>query len=162
MNTSKSGSAKYKIQLPSDLDYIPPLRQFVSDIARGEGFSKKICFRMEIIVDELCTNAIIHGAQDLNGKIYFSADICSETIEFAITNRNGSKSDIENLKNTIKNTEIDNSHTKGKGIAIARVLSNDIKISVSQKGETIVKVKKKNVQDDQDTKAEKYFHKGNR
>ena len=73
MDSQNKNVAGYSVQLPSDLEYIPPLRQFIAEVARVEGFSKKFCFRTEIIVDELVTNGILHGSQDVHTAITVSA-----------------------------------------------------------------------------------------
>ena len=48
---SDNSASTYRIDVPGDLDYVSPLRHFISDVARLEGFPKKFCFRTEILVD---------------------------------------------------------------------------------------------------------------
>src|SRR5690606_23456476 len=91
LESQSSKASGYSVTLPSDLEYIPPLRQFVAEIARVEGFSKKFCFRTEIIVDELVTNGILHGSQDVHSSISLSAVFEEGSMNLSVQDQGGTR-----------------------------------------------------------------------
>jgi anti-sigma regulatory factor (Ser/Thr protein kinase) len=139
----KEKNASFSINMPSDLDYVPPLRQFISDISKGEGFSKKFCFRTEIIVDELCTNGIVHGSQEMGGIIIINAEFDSESVKLTIKNQGGTEEDFDRLKQAIENPKSLFEEKRGRGIAIAQVLCDKLDIEKDKEGFTQVVVIKK-------------------
>ncbi|MFC1586442.1 ATP-binding protein [Fibrobacterota bacterium] len=143
MKKENKEKISYQVQLPNDLDYIPPLRQFISDIARSEGFPKKFCFRSEIVIDELCTNAIVHGSKDINDVVIFQAEFGMDALTISIKNRSNTKADFENLKRAIERPHRNLEQKGGRGIDIARVLCNSMKVKQDKEGFTQVIVEKR-------------------
>ncbi len=151
--------ANYSVTLPSDLDYIPPLRQFVADIARVEGFSKKFCFRTEIIVDELVTNGVVHGSQDIHSTIKLSANFESDQLSISVQDHGGSKKNIEKLKHSVYTPKPPSENEKrGRGLVIVQMLSNELKIDVAEDGRTQVHVIKHRDSDDNKPPREKILY----
>jgi len=85
---------EYSVLFPCDLEYIPPLRQFVAEMARVEGFSKKFCFRTEIIVDELATNGILHGSQDVHSSLTLKAKFEEAAMSLSVQDQGGSRQNL--------------------------------------------------------------------
>lgn len=141
MENEQSGTFEYKIQIPSDLEYIPPLRQFVAEITRVEGFSKKFCFRTEIIVDELVTNGILHGSQDIHTSIAINAKYESAHLNLSVQDQGGTKRNLENLKRAIYSPKVvSQDPKKGRGLTIVQMLSNELKIDLTEQGQTLIHV----------------------
>lgn len=146
---SPPSSSAYQIELPSDLDLLPPLRQFISDLAKVNGFSKRFCFRTEIIVDELATNAVVHGSTDLDSRIKIRAQFEPGDMQLTVHDNGGSQVNLESLKRAIHSSVSKSKDPrKGRGLVIAQMLSDEVTIQV-ENGNTIVKVTKK--RDSEDT-----------
>ncbi len=151
--------AAYSVNLPSDLEYIPPLRQFVAEIARVEGFSKKFCFRTEIIVDELVTNGILHGSQDVHSSVTVSAKFEAGSMNLSVQDQGGTRLNLENLKRAVYSPKPPSSDKKkGRGLVIVQMLSSEVKIDVGESGQTQVHVVKTKDPDETQAQREKLLY----
>lgn len=149
----------YSVKLPSDLEYIPPLRQFVAEIARVEGFSKKFCFRTEIIVDELVTNGILHGSQDVHTSITLGVKFEDGAMNLSVQDQGGSRQNLENLKRAVYSPKPpSNDKKKGRGLVIVQMLSSEVKIDLGENGHTQVHVVKTKDPDDNQAQREKLLY----
>jgi anti-sigma regulatory factor (Ser/Thr protein kinase) len=154
-----NGPAGYSVKLPSDLEYIPPLRQFVAEIARVEGFSKKFCFRTEIIVDELVTNGILHGSQDVHTTITLEARFEEGAMNLSVQDQGGTRQNLENLKRAVYSPKPpSNDKKKGRGLVIVQMLSSEIKIDLGENGHTQVHVVKTRDPDEAKAQREKLLY----
>lgn len=156
MDKPTGGPAAYTVQIPSDLEYIPPLRQFVAELARVEGYSKKFCFRTEIIVDELVTNGILHGSQDVHTAITVSASFEPEQMNLSVQDQGGSSQNLENLKRSVHSPRPSADKKRGRGLKIVQMLSSEIAIDLADNGNTSVRVVK--VKDEDATQREKLLY----
>lgn len=135
--------AHYQIDLPSDLDLLPPLRQFIADLAKISGFSKRFCFRTEIIVDELATNAITHGSTALDSRVRIGATFAPADLQLTVHDGGGVQTNVESLRRAIHSAPPKNQDPrKGRGLVIAQMLSDEVTIQV-ENGETVIKVVKR-------------------
>lgn len=156
MDKQEGGPAAYNVQIPSDLEYIPPLRQFIAELARVEGFAKKFCFRTEIIVDELVTNGILHGSQDVHTTISVSAAFDQGQMNLSVQDQGGSRQNLENLKRSVYSPRPSSDKKRGRGLKIVQMLSSEIKIDLAENGNTQVHVVK--AKDDEGTQREKILY----
>ncbi len=141
MESPEKDAVTYSVHLPSDLEYIPPLRQFIAEVARVEGYSKKFCFRTEIIVDELVTNGILHGSQDVPSDIILSAKFESGQMHLSVQDQGGTRQNLENLKRAVYSPKPPSSDKKkGRGLVIVQMLSSELKIDLGENGNTQVHV----------------------
>ena len=155
----KLPAAAYSVKLPSDLEYIPPLRQFVAEIARVEGFSKKFCFRTEIIVDELATNGILHGSQEVQSSITLTAKFEDGALNLSVQDQGGSRKNLENLKRAVYSPKPSmGDKKKGRGLTIVQMLSSEVKIDVAEDGQTQVHVVKSMDPDESKAQREKLLY----
>ena len=58
-----------RVKFPGDLEYIPAVRKFVSEILQVCRFDQKFAFRSEIIIDEICNNAVTYGCTSQNASV---------------------------------------------------------------------------------------------
>jgi anti-sigma regulatory factor (Ser/Thr protein kinase) len=150
---------EYSVRFPCDLEYIPPLRQFVAEMARVEGFSKKFCFRTEIIVDELATNGILHGSQDVHSSLTLRAKFEEAAMSLSVQDQGGSRQNLENLKRAVYSPKPSTGDKKkGRGLVIVQMLSNEIKIDVGEDGRTQVHVVKTKDPEDSRSPREKLLY----
>ena len=152
-------AAGYSVKLPSDLEYIPPLRQFVAEIARVEGFSKKFCFRTEIIVDELVTNGILHGSQEVHSSITLGARFEDGAMSLSVQDQGGTRQNLENLKRAVYSPKPSSGDKKkGRGLVIVQMLATEVKIDLGEDGKTQVHVVKSKDPDESSAQREKLLY----
>jgi anti-sigma regulatory factor (Ser/Thr protein kinase) len=142
VNNREDSASTYRIDLPSDLDYVSPLRHFISDMARIEGYPKKFCFRTEILVDELATNAILHGPGEPNSEIQVQAVFHPDRMDVSVQDRGGTPEKLDVLRKTIYSPRPVRNETRGRGLVIVQMLSDELKLNMTDNGHTQIRVTK--------------------
>ncbi|MDG5815237.1 ATP-binding protein [Chitinispirillales bacterium ANBcel5] len=132
-----------KVKFPGDLDYIPAIRKFVHDVLQVSGFTNKFAFRSEIIVDEICNNAVNFGCESNESEVELACQIFQDRIEFLIKDQGKNKLHIERLKNVIQQKDATENPDWGLGLDIVRMLSEKVDIKVDQSNVTTVHVVRK-------------------
>jgi len=127
---------KITLNFPSELSFVPPVRQMVRRIAKQKNYSNKDAFRIETIVDEICNNAVEHGIQTDDKEVEACIAIDRKKIEITVTNQ----SDPEKIESLRKMSEYLSApkasfhDTRGRGLALVKMLSNDFQIDSSDVG----------------------------
>jgi anti-sigma regulatory factor (Ser/Thr protein kinase) len=134
---------KIAIRFPGDLDYIPSIRKFVSEVLQVSNFSSKFAYRSEIIVDEISNNAVNYGCTHDNSHIDLECDIFEDQIEFTIKDQGGRKKDLEKLQTSIQNSQPDYEPKDGLGIELVRMLSERIDFKIDEDNLTSIHVVRK-------------------
>jgi anti-sigma regulatory factor (Ser/Thr protein kinase)/anti-anti-sigma regulatory factor len=133
-------SEKIWLSFPPFLQFVPPVRQLVNRITRQKGYSQRDAFRIETIVDEVCNNAIEHGAQDAKKNVDLSISIDREKIQLEVINASDPEK-IDSLKalsqKEIKTPEPRIDEKRGRGLALIKMLSNDFSINCSTEGTSV-------------------------
>jgi anti-sigma regulatory factor (Ser/Thr protein kinase) len=140
----------FSLKFPGDLEYIPSVRKFVSEVLLASNFDAKFAYRSEIIVDEICNNAVSYGCIRPEAVIDLVCSIFADRIEFMIRDEGGKKDDIQQLEVAVKSDprsipidQIDQSGKKTSlGLEIVRMLSKDVTFEVDQNNLTSIKVVK--------------------
>jgi len=139
-----------KMRFPSDLDYIPPVRKFVAETLQVNQFSPKFAYRSEVIVDEICHNAIIHGSRTMDATVEIDCKIFPDRFEFEANDQGGKKDDLDRLKKAVKNADekiaesvIEKEDKRGLGLEIVRLLSENVKLEISDNNMTTVRIVRK-------------------
>jgi anti-sigma regulatory factor (Ser/Thr protein kinase) len=139
----------FKVKFPSDLDYVGPVRKFVAEALGVCKFSPKFAYRSEVIVDEICHNAITHGSRTMDAAVEIECKVFSDRFEFLVNDQGGKKDDIERLKNAMKKADAhvadfaQEKDARGLGLEIVRLLSEEIKMEVGADNMTTVRVVRK-------------------
>ncbi|MBN1148241.1 MAG: anti-sigma regulatory factor [Anaerolineales bacterium] len=70
------------LTLPGTLDSLKALRDYVTQASRLGGLGKKAAYRLNLAVDEIATNIVLHGYQEANlqGDLCVSAEINAQTL----------------------------------------------------------------------------------
>jgi anti-sigma regulatory factor (Ser/Thr protein kinase) len=155
MDGPATQASTYKLELPSDLDYVSPLRHFVAELARLEGFPKKFCFRTEILVDELCTNAVVHGPEDPRGEIQVQLTLTPERLDLSVQDRGGRQEKLDTLRKAVYSPRPQQNDAKGRGLVIVQMLSDELKLNLTDGGHTQIQVTKLREEDGSDTPSRK-------
>ncbi len=74
------------LTLPGQLDSLSAIRQYVKDAAAQIGLDKKVAYHLQLAVDEIATNIIVHGYEQagLVGKVTVQAEIKQDTLTISL------------------------------------------------------------------------------
>lgn len=135
---------KVSVRFPGDLEYIPPIRKFVSELLQVSNFNPKFAYRSEIIVDEICNNAVNYGCMTSNAEIELICEIFEDRIEFTINDQGSTKENINQLMAAIKKPiDPDKDIQHGLGLEIVRMLSGNVDVAIDEKNITSVHIVRK-------------------
>jgi anti-sigma regulatory factor (Ser/Thr protein kinase) len=135
-----------QLKIPGDIEYVPSVRKFVSDILLVNQFSQKCAFRSEIIIDEICNNAVTYGCQSPDSTIDLTCLIFEDRIEFLVKDCGGSSENISRLRKAVGSSSdtikppSDGRVQAGLGLEIVRMLSEDVDLVVDQNNLTSIRV----------------------
>lgn len=128
------------LSFPSQLRFVPAVRQLVSRIARQKNYGSRDAFRIETIVDEVCNNAVEHGAVDKERNVDLRLRIDRDKVELQVVNAtNPEKAGVlKELSKSLGKDSRPNMDTKrGRGLALIKMLSNDLRIDFSDQGTSV-------------------------
>ncbi len=137
-------NADIKLKIPSAVFYIDPVRAFVGNLAKDLGFSRKRVADIQLVVDEICSNAVHHGSIDATGGVKLQIRINTRSLEILVRDT-GSRYEGQNSWLTHERlSEIEAnrspSNESGHGIFIAKSLSDTYEIQANAAGGTDVRV----------------------
>jgi len=136
----KNKAEDVRLTFPSNLKFVPPVRQLVSRIVKQKGYGNRDSFRIETIIDEICNNAVEHGIQDANPDIDLKLKIDREKIEINVINISDPKkiASLQALLQPVRENNIQKlSEKRGRGLALIKMLSNDLAVDISDKGTSV-------------------------
>ncbi len=134
------------VSFPGHLEYIPAIRKFIAELLQVSNFNSKFAYRSEIIVDEICNNAVTYGCRNENSTIELSNTIFEDRIEFDIQDQGGTREDLKRLKHAINTKTEETPETTrqgGLGLEIVRTLSERLDVVIDEKNLTSVHVVRK-------------------
>ena len=144
---------RLKFTFPGNLDYIFPVRKFISEMLLINNYSQKFAYRSEVIVDEICSNAVMYGCKSKNDQVEFACEVFPDKMEIQVKDRGGSIKDIERLRIALKNddyyTKKDNRNfsldieSNCLGIEIVRLLSEEIELDIDEDNVTTIRILRK-------------------
>ncbi len=134
-----------KVRFPGDLEYIPPVRKFIAELLQVSNFSSKFAYRSEIIVDEICNNAVVYGCRTQDAEIELSSIIFEDRIEFTIRDEGGTKENVRQLRAAVDSPENAENEAvpKGLGLEIVRMLSARLDVLIDEDNVTSVHIVRK-------------------
>jgi anti-anti-sigma factor len=134
-------SEKLNLSFPSELQFVPPVRQMVSRISRQKGYTPRDSFRIETIVDEVCNNAVEHGSVKERRNIDITITIDPKKIELEVVNASDpdQTAHLKELSKTVskKAPEAHLDEKRGRGLALIKMLSNNLDINFSSQGTSV-------------------------
>lgn len=131
-----------KLTFPGNIEYIPAIRKFISEMLLVSHFSPRFAYRSEIIVDEICNNAVTYGCQAEDAKIELLCNVFEDGIDFTIKDPGGDQQNLERLKSAL-NTESQLKSEKGLGLEIVRMLSESLDVVIDEKNLTSIRIIRK-------------------
>jgi len=144
---SESKPQKVKIRFPGDLEYIPAVRKFVAELLLVNQFSSKCAYRSEIIIDEICNNAVVYGCRTADSQVEVVCVMHEDRIEFQVKDAGGSETDLKRLRDAVAAEEsgvkpiLDGRKSAaGLGLEIVRLLSEEVNVEVDDNNLTSIRV----------------------
>lgn len=134
------------IRFPGDLEYIPAVRKFIAELLQVSSFSSKFAYRSEIIVDEICNNAVSYGCQHEAAEIELVNELHDDRIEFTIKDQGGSQNHIGRLQSSISSSVApteNETQQEGLGLEIVRMLSESLNVIIDEQNLTSVHIVRK-------------------
>jgi len=141
----KKQSKSVAISFPANLALVPPVRQFASRLVRQKGYSVKDAFRIETIVDEVCNNAVEHGLGGPENSVDVRIAVDKEKIDIIVSNKSAPDK-IAALRELMRPQTRGGNHVgtddkRGRGLALIRMLSNDMDVDITEHGTTVHVIK---------------------
>ena len=140
--TQETGEEILKLTVPSCLKYIRPIQMFIGQLAQQLGFCRTRIYDIELIIDEVCSNAIEHGSETRDSGIDVVLVFDSNKLEIHV--RDKGKSVRENWLSTGRLDEVSQKMTsdseRGHGIFLAEKLSDFLEILINPLGGTDVQI----------------------
>ena len=131
-----------KLAVPSCLKYIRPIQMFIGQLAQQLGFCRARIYDIELIIDEVCSNAIEHGSETPDSGIDLTLMFDVNKLEIHV--RDKGKPLRGNWLATGRLDEVSQKMTpdseRGHGIFLAEKLSDSLKILTNPLGGTDVQV----------------------
>lgn len=132
-------SEDVRVRFPSELRFVPSIRQFVSRVAKQKGYGSRDSFRIETIVDEICNNAVEHGSPDRSCLVDVTVKIDRRKIELKVVNMSD-PAKVEALREvgrTLQAPDETALSKRGRGLALVKMLSTDFSIDSSDVGTSV-------------------------
>lgn len=137
---SKILKKKNQITVPSSLDYLKDVDDFVEKRLKRVGLPEDLLADVAISVTEAVTNAVVHGNKnDLEKNVVINLEIKDQEIIVWIKDQ-GNGFDPESVPSPV---EKDNLLKKvGRGIFILKSLMDEVDFTFEPEGGTLVKIVK--------------------
>ena len=109
------------LTLPGTLDSLKSIREYVAQAAQTAGLDKKVAYRLNLAVDEIATNVIIHGYQeaDLEGQVIVRADITDKVLIIQLEDHGTSYNPAETADPGSLDQPLDQRTEGGLGVYLA-------------------------------------------
>ena len=137
-------NADIKLKIPSAVFYIEPIRAFIGNLAQNLGFSRKRVADIQLVLDEICSNAIHHGSVDATVGIKLQIRIDTDSLEILVrdtgSRHTGQKSWLTHERLSEIEANRSPSSESGHGIFIAKSLSDIHEMRPNSAGGTDVRV----------------------
>lgn len=141
---------KLKLSFPGNYEYIAPIRKFIYEALLVNNYNQKFAYRSEVIVDEICSNAISYGCKAIDARIELLCLIFSDRFEVQVKDQGGERKDLERLRFAVKNFEEEQKQGSADivkdirkeclGLEIVRMLSEEIDLHIDENNVTTLRV----------------------
>jgi anti-sigma regulatory factor (Ser/Thr protein kinase) len=136
--------ADIKLKIPSAVFYIEPIRAFIGNLAQNLGFSRKHVADIQLVFDEICSNAIHHGSVDATAGVKLRIRIDTHSLEILVRDTGSLHTGEKSWLTHDRLSEIEESRSpsseSGHGIFIAKSLADTHEMQPNSAGGTDVRV----------------------
>jgi serine/threonine-protein kinase RsbW len=122
----KAMTKKYSLKIPGKTDSLEAIRNFVSGIARKAGFPEGDVSKIELAVDEACSNVIEHAYQkDEKRDIEIQVRIDDQKLTVIIADR-GRSFNFQSVKTPDMKQYLAELRVGGLGIYLMKMLMDEV------------------------------------
>ena len=122
--------AEYQLKIPSETDNLELIREFISRLAAKAGFGNEDVNKIELAVDEACTNVIKH-AYNKNEKQFIDIVVKKDVHKFTIVIADKGKGfDVKKLKTLDMKDYLAEMRVGGLGIHLMHNLMDEINFEI--------------------------------
>lgn len=136
--------ADIKLKIPSTVFYIEPIRVFIGNLAQNLGFSRKRVADIQLVIDEICSNAIHHGSVDATVGVKLRIRIDTHSLEILVRDTGSLPTGQNSWLTHERLSEIEENRSpsseSGHGIFIAKSLADTHEMQPNAAGGTDVRV----------------------
>ena len=136
--------ADIELKIPSAVFYIEPVRAFVGNLARSLGFPRKRVADIQLVLDEVCSNAVHHGSANATAGVKLRIGINAHALEILVRDTGSGNAKEKNWLTHERLLEIEANRSpsgeSGHGIFIAKSLSDTHEMQSNDAGGTDVRV----------------------
>lgn len=135
-----------KLSIPADFKFVPGVRTCISRISSSFGFDDRETYQIELVVDEICNNAIEHGSKNPSDVVEASCTFDRGYMKLRVKDAGGEAFNVEeilsrNIEQASKTDLLHSLDQRGRGLIIVRKLVDRLHIKVGEDG-TIVEIEK--------------------
>ena len=121
---------KFLLVIPGESKYLEIIREFIAKIARSVGFNEEHINKIQVSVDEACTNVVKHAYQGMKKKdVRIEVELDVEKMTIAIIDK-GKGFDPKTIEPLNMNKYLNEFRRGGLGIHLMNILMDEIKYSI--------------------------------
>jgi len=124
------GNNRFTLEVESKLENIPVISDFIAEALNGLGLGPAIAFKVQLAVDEACTNIIKHAYSDQTGVIKLICELVDDNLIITIRDR-GKPFDPRSVPPPDLAADLDNRKIGGLGIFFMQKMMDDVSYEFS-------------------------------
>ena len=136
--------ADIELKIPSAVFYIEPVRAFIGNLAQSLGFPRKRVADIQLVLDEVCSNAVHHGSANATVGVKLRIAVDAHALEILVRDTGSGNARQKNWLTHERLLEIEANRSptseRGHGIFIAKSLSDTHEMLSNAAGGTDVRV----------------------
>ncbi len=145
----------FKLVTPSESEYLEMIRDFVGKIAQKAGFNDEYITKIQLAVDEACTNVVKHAYKGIRRKdITVEVELNQEKMTIAVIDH-GRGFDISRVLQRDVNGRLNEYRRGGLGIHLMRIIMDKVDFSIQPRVENRVTMVKYINREDSPEKKER-------
>lgn len=136
--------ADIELKIPSTVFYVEPVRAFIGNLAQSLGFPRKRVADIQLVLDEICSNAVHHGSANTTTGVKLRIRVDAHALEILVRDTGPGEERQKSWLTRERLLEIEAkrspSSERGHGIFIAKSLSDTHEMQSNEAGGTDVRV----------------------
>lgn len=138
----KKKTREYFLKIPSQVDNLEIIRNFISGVASKVGFNAEDANKIELAVDEACTNVIEHAYEnDDSNDIDIAIQLDYQKLSIVVTDR-GRSFKFNKVEMPNMDTYLAELRVGGLGIYLMRTLMDEVDYQSKPNGSNEVRMVK--------------------
>jgi serine/threonine-protein kinase RsbW len=131
---------KFLIVTPSESKYLDVIREFVAKVATIAGFDDEHVNKIQLSVDEACTNVVKHAYRGMDSRdIKIQIEFDKKMLEVSVEDK-GKGFDLKTTKLDDIDNYLNEFRKGGLGIHLMKILMDSVKYSIQPSKRTQVKM----------------------